>query len=471
MDVSKLIEKAREAAERRNYDYAIELYLQACKLSPDDATARRELRAVENRLAKEKGSSFWGKTKTAGMVVQLHTLYQTKKYESAMEKAEEILKTDPGNVGVLMILGRAALAANYRKTAISTFEDIKTMNAGGNSKQLVEALRELAHAYEGDTRIKEAYDTWGLVQRYAPADREASVKMRDLSAKTMTETIQSAALSGQRGSAARSTQTDEQKKQAARDDRDKGVGDIKTSEDLKLAIDDKKDDIAKRPDDPKNYSMIGDLYMKSNNYAEAKKSYETAAAKDPNNHSYTFKLHDLEIWKMQVALKALEGKAKAGDAALKEQFKKDYVALLEYKLNSFIEREKQYSTDGQIRYQLGCLYFDIAPYRGDKSLYDQAIMRFQQTFRDPKFRNQSGLRMGLGFTAKAQYDLAIKRFDETLATIPVELKNDDWKNLTYAKADTLQKAGRREDAKKTFLEVYEIDVSFKDIAKRVDDLT
>ena len=36
MDVSKLIEKAREAAERRNYDYAIDLFLQALKLSPDE---------------------------------------------------------------------------------------------------------------------------------------------------------------------------------------------------------------------------------------------------------------------------------------------------------------------------------------------------------------------------------------------------------------------------------------------------
>ena len=48
MDVSKLLEKAREAAERRNYDYAIELYLQARKLDPDNAPACRELRAFQD---------------------------------------------------------------------------------------------------------------------------------------------------------------------------------------------------------------------------------------------------------------------------------------------------------------------------------------------------------------------------------------------------------------------------------------
>ena len=43
MDVSKLLEKAGEAADRRNYDYAIELYLQACRLDPNNVLARRAL--------------------------------------------------------------------------------------------------------------------------------------------------------------------------------------------------------------------------------------------------------------------------------------------------------------------------------------------------------------------------------------------------------------------------------------------
>lgn len=469
MDVSKLIEKAREAAERRNYDYAIDLFLQALKLSPDEGKARRELRQVEMRKAKEAGSSFWTKMKTGGNIAQVQVLFSTKKYDSCIEKAEDGLKSDPGNVSLLMLLGKAAAMANYRQSAICTFEDIKTINAGGNTKQLVEALRELAYAYENDGKIKEAAETWHLVNKHHPGDRDASVKIRDLAAKTMTSTIETAAKTGERGAAARSTQTEEQKKEAARLDREKGF-DIKTAEDLKAAIEDKKQDITKRPDDPRLYAALGDLYKQGNNYTEAKKAYESAKEKDPNNYSWLFKLHDLEIHRMTASVKALQQKM-ATDAAARDQFKKEHVALLEYKLMSFLEREKQYSTDSAIKFQLGCVYFDLAREKNDRPMYDEAIKRFQMTSRDPKYRNESGLRMGIGFAAKGQYDLALKRFDETLSSIPAELKNDAWKNLVYAKGDTLMRAGKRDEAKNVFLQIYEVDVSFKDIAKRIDDLS
>lgn len=168
MDVSKLIEKAREAAERRNYDYAIDLYLQALKLAPDTGIARRELRAVENRQSKEKGASFLDKVKVANLLVQAECMLLLKKYDAAIEKAEDGLKSAPGSIMLLMLLGKAAAAANYRDSAITIFEDIKNMNAGGNRKQLIAALRELGHVYEADNKIKEAMDTWGTVARYAP---------------------------------------------------------------------------------------------------------------------------------------------------------------------------------------------------------------------------------------------------------------------------------------------------------------
>ena len=467
MDVSKLIEKAREATERRNYDYAIELYLQACQMSPDNATARRELRAVENRLAKEKGSSFWNKGKNMGMQVHVQALFTTKKYDAAIEKCEEVLKSDPGNISILLLLGRAALAAGWLQAAIATFEDIRNMNAGGNNKQFIEALRFLAQAYESDNKINDAQDAWATVSKLTQgADREAVVKIRDLSARTMTSKIETAAMSGQRGAAARSTQSDEQKKEAARLDRDKG--EIKTDSDLKAAIDDTKADILQRPDDPQKHSKLGDLYKQSNNYEQAKQAYHTACEKDRNNPSYLFKLHDLEIWKMVSDIKAMEPKVKAGDPVVREQYQKDRVALLDYKLSSFLEREKQYSTDSKIKFELGRIYYELAGSKNDKNLYDQAIMRFQSTSRDPKFRIESGFFMGQGFAAKGQYELALKRFDETL--LGMELKNEQWKNLMYAKSDALQKANRREDAKKSFLEIYEIDVSFRDVGQRLDDL-
>jgi len=470
VDVSKLIEKAREAAERRNYEYAIDLYLQALKLAPDEAVARRELRAVENRQAKEKGSSFADKAKVVWLLVQSVVLLKLKKYDATLEKAEDGLKFDPGNVHLMMTLGRAALAGNNIKSAISTFEDIKTINAGGNKKVLVAAMRELAHAYEADNKVAEAMEAWEAVVRHAPLDREASVKMRDLSAKTLTSQIEKSAAEGkgERGAVARSVQTDAQKAATHRRAREESI-DIKTAEDLTAALDDAKADIQAHADDPRLHAKLGDLYKQGDNYAEAKKAYEVACQKDPNNFTWVMKAHDLEIWKMTNALRALTAKVKAGDAAAKAQYQKDRAAFLDFRLKSFIEREKRYPTASNIKYDLGIVYDEMARTKNDKSLYDEAIKRFQTTFQDPKYRVDSGLRMGQGFDAKGQYELALKRYDETLKVL--EMKDDRWKTLIYCKADTLEKCGRKDEAKKYFLEIYEIDVSFRDVAKRVEKLS
>lgn len=467
VDVSKLLEKAKDVADKRNYDIAIDLYLQALKLSPDNATAVRDLRAVEIRLAKEKGASIFTKGKNAGLYAKAASLATMKKYDAALETCEEIFKTDPGYVSGLILSGDAALEAGYRQRAIATLEDIKTMGAGGNTKQLTAVLRKLANAYEAEEKINEAMEIWQIVIKNNPGDRDATLKIRDLSAKTMTAKISTATAGGQRGSVARQAQTDEQRKVTDRLQRE--TSDIKTGDDLKAAIDDKLSDLQKRPDDPKLFESLGELYKRAGNYNESKKAYETARQKDANNPTYLFKLHDLEIWKMMNSLRVLQPKVQSKDPAATEQYNKERMALMEYRLKSFTERERAYSTDSSIRFHLGQIYQDLADAKKEKGFYDEAIKRFQATFQDPKFKVESGLRMGQCFTAKSQYDLAIKRFDETLKSLP-ELKDDRWKNLKYWLGDTLQKAGRADEAKKIFLEVYEIDVSFRDISKRVDEL-
>ena len=473
MDVSKLLEKAAEATSRRNYDYAIELYLQACTLDPNNANARRSLRAVEIRMAQEKGSSFWGKTKTASMTPQLNTLYMMKKWDSAIQKAEEILKIDPASSGVLLTLGKAAKHAGYIDCAIATFEDIKNSNAGGNVKILVEAARELAHLYENNNRVQEALDIWGYISKQVPGDREVTTKLRDLHAKSITSVIENSqkAGGGGRGAMARLSQTEEQKKAAAAVDLEKG--DIKSEADMQAVVKMTQDQIAtakNESDLPKLYEKLGGVYRQFNRYEESKQAYQHACEKDPNNHSYKFKLHDLEIWQFNLKLKALEPQVRANDAAAREQYVKLRDELLQYRLESFLERERQYSTDSRIRFDLGSVYFDLAVVRKDKTLYDEAIKRFQATFKDPKFRAESGLRLGQGFDAKGQYDLALKRYDETLAGFPAEIKDERWKNVMYYKGSTLVKAGRKDEAKVAFYEIYEIDVAFKDVGKKIEEI-
>lgn len=464
MDISKLLEKAREAAERRNYDYAIALYKQACELDPNSTDGRRELRAVQIRMSKEKPVSFMGKAKLMANITKAQGLYAAKKYDGCINACEDALVIDPGHVGMQVLLGKALAQAGHLDTAIQTFEDVRKTRAGGDNKALVEASRNLGFAYEGKGEIMKALDIWSEVYKINPGDRDAGQKIRDLSASDMTKKIESGTKDASKGSLARSIAKDS--KVVQRQERDHQ--EIRSEQDLHAAIQDAKDDVAKNPEDPRYISKLGDLYRKAGNYAEAKSAYEKAVSLEAVNPQWKFKLHDLDIWKMTNEINELIGKVKAGEANLKDDVVKRRQSLLEFRLKTYIEREKLYSTDSGIRHTLGGIYFDLAEVKKDRALYDEAIKRYQQTFRDPKFRIEAGLRMGLGFARKEQYDLALKRFDETLATL--EVKDERWKNLQYAKADTLENSNKRQEALAAFLEVYEVDVAFRDVSARVEKL-
>jgi tetratricopeptide (TPR) repeat protein len=212
------------------------------------------------------------------------------------------------------------------------------------------------------------------------------------------------------------------------------------------------------------------LWRRAENFEEAKRAFETAMAKDPNNPQHRFKLEDLEIWKMSAQLAKLEEGGKAREGAGRAEYLEKKRKTLEFKMHSFLDRERLYSTDGRIRFELANIFFELAEEMGEDGMYDEAIKRFQIVFPDPKFRNEAGLKMGTGFARKGQFDLALKRFDETLAKAG-ELKDLNWKTLMYAKADTLEKAGKKNEAKEIFLAIYEVDVSFKDVSNRVQNLS
>lgn len=467
MDTSPLKSRAKEAIERRNYDYAIELYRQILKLTPDDADSRRELRAVEIRQSKEHGNSSFGKVAAGLQAAKALLMLSLKKYDAAIEAAEDALVKDPGHVSALMTLGRAAAAAGYLDCAVVTFEDLRSAagGTGENRKKAVKAARELAYAYENVGRIEDALNVWAEVARLIPGDHEAGKKSRDLSAGKMTRTLEEGAKVGGGGGAISHTvvkDMDEVRRGQIK------VSEIRTDEDLELALKYTKEDLKERPDDPRLHDKMGDLYRRGHRYEEALAAYKTAREKDPANPMYLFKQHDVEIVKKRNALKELAAKVQAGEAGAKEKHDRLSLELTEYSLNSYLEREKQYSTDANIRFRLGLAFFELADRKNDFSLYDEAIKRFQSTFRDPKFRVESGLRMGLGFASKKQYDLALKRFEETLAGL--ELKDDRWKNLVYAKADTLEKKGEKKKSLEAFLQIYEIDVGFRDVAGWIEKL-
>ncbi|RME04834.1 MAG: tetratricopeptide repeat protein [Planctomycetota bacterium] len=179
--VDKLLEKARDAIKKRNYDYSIELYMQALHIEPDNIDARKELRATELKRAKETGvgaGGFSAYLKGLLPYIKLSLYKSMKKWDECIRECENFLQYDPQNLGVLKILGEACMEAGYLKAAIATQEDIIEQD-----KSNIPALKALGYLYQDIGDYQKATQYFELVRKYNPNDGEAQKAIRDIAAK------------------------------------------------------------------------------------------------------------------------------------------------------------------------------------------------------------------------------------------------------------------------------------------------
>ncbi len=115
--------------------------------------------------------------------------------------------------------------------------------------------------------------------------------------------------------------------------------------------------------------------------------------------------------------------------------------------------------DYESHYDLGLAYKEMG-------LTDEAINEFQIATRSSKQRLKAFEMLGLCFQEKNDLDLALKQFQRGIST-PGH-SEFEYLGLYYNTGIIYEKLGQWEQAKKAYEEVYVVDISFKDIAQRVE---
>ena len=238
---------------------------------------------------------------------------------------------------------------------------------------------------------------------------------------------------------------------------------LRTEEDVLAEIEDTKKDIAEKGDEARLYIKLGNLYMRIKRYDEADQAFATAHDLSPTEYTIIMKQQDVQIARMRehAAKLGRAWKANPRDAKAKETYRQTYNELRSYRLKCFSEREKQFPTDSSIAFELGTIHFEL------KHL-DEAIKRYQKTVHDPKFRVKSHINLGIAFQKKKQYNLAIKSYTE--AEDMLEIWSEDKMTVLYHRGDCHAEMGDTEKARADFTGIYERDIAFKDVAKRLEKL-
>jgi len=243
---------------------------------------------------------------------------------------------------------------------------------------------------------------------------------------------------------------------------------VRTVEDWQRAVDRVQRDLAEEPNSKKLLLQLGDTYRLGAAYADyrevypkALECYRKAQAIDQADVTISERMEDIKIAELGHQIEELREKVKAGDASAKAKLDALETEYREFSLKSFEKRVKNRPTDAGLRWELAERYFAAGN-------FDEAVQQYQYSERNPKLRKQSLNRMGECMLKKGIYDLAIARFEDALKDVmligPIE------KEILYNLGAAADAAGDSEKAEQAYKRIYETDIGFKDVAKKIEDI-
>jgi tetratricopeptide (TPR) repeat protein len=456
-DIAKAKEsfqKAQDLANRKNYDYAIEMYINGLAYWPE---------AVEEGHNPCRAAALFRGSKKISFVDQMKYKTGGKDFKAAMLNAERLLAMDPRNVGYMEAVFKNAAKARFDKTAMWVGE-IFAEAALRETKPSPARFIVLREAYEalGDLNanadpklaiaaLERAIDALSVLKTLKPNDGEVAADLRDVAGKlTILKGRYSSAESF--SDSVRDTET-----QRELHDKDRLV---QSDDRLDGLIEQARERYEADPHNTNKINDLVDLLCRRESDEEEKKAIGILldAYKQTNEYRYKMRAEDIRMKQLnRRARHVLEtGDTEAARAHLKQQLK--------FELAVFKDRVEQYPTDLRIRFQYGLRLFKA-------HRYDEAIPILQEARNEPKTRFLCNLHIGRCFFEKGFHSQAADIFREAIAVY--EIPDDDTgKQLHYWLGRSLEAQGNVPEALKIYGQLIQWDYNYRkgDVRRRIEDL-
>jgi tetratricopeptide (TPR) repeat protein len=445
MGVADLKAKAREAFKRKNYDGALDIYVEAVQFAPDDAEIYDGLQQAAEKAKEGRGKSLFG-----GGLGKLG-LNAVRDPMKRIVACVRYLAKNPGDKGVLMDLGDAAETAGHLNGAIYGFRAAAKADPDDNV-----AWKRLGALLYRQGKLKEASEAYGEAVRLDPKDQDALRMRKNLAAEGALK------VSGFE-TAKSSRDLIRDKEVAGKLERDTRIQ--MTSADAADEAGRLRADIAKNPPNAGRLRIrLAEVLQQRGDVDAALAEYEEAARLDPANYDITLRVGDIKLGRLQEAFQAARAAhdASPNDAAKASALEAARAKMLAGRLEEFGRRVRDHPTDLGERYKYGATLLMAGR-------VDEAIAEFQKTVQDPRRKTDSLLRLGECFEQKKMLDLAAKQVQKAAEDFPA-LNSERAKEISYRLAELHALRGAKEEAKREYMRIYEVDIGFKDVAQRVASL-
>ncbi|MEM1108118.1 MAG: hypothetical protein AAGH99_05440 [Planctomycetota bacterium] len=446
----KFFDHAETVSEAKNYDYAIEMYINGLRHDPDNMIRHEELLEVAKRRKVGGG-------KKAGIKDKLKSLGPDP--VAKMLDAERVWAMDFGDSSLMREFMKRAVDANDAEEDLNLAEvafwigsmalDIPGLKP--KSKDYVQ-LRDLFARIESYGKAvfanKKAY-------QLDPKNDALLAELKDLEALKYAADNTSTDEGG-----FRENLKDDEAAQEAQQGNTRAVSVV----DQNIAK--RRGEYEEDPEDVDLLSKLVDALLKKEEYTEEEEAMKLLgkAHEQTNQYRYKVRVGDIKMKQFNREIRDLKKNLEAapGDDYFTGRLKETAKEKLDFELGEYQERVKNYPTDLKLKYELGRRMFQVG-------LTDEAIGLLQDAKREPKSKGQAYLLLGRCFMQKEWVDEAISTLGEAIEAHPVpddalgkELRYDKLSAL-MSSAENAKNLEQAEEANQLASELLQADIKYKDI--------
>jgi tetratricopeptide (TPR) repeat protein len=442
-------DRAVQVAERKNFDYAINMYIEGLRYAPE-ALEQGHLPLFELAL-RRRGENG----KKPSMIEKVKRLGGKTPLEQ-MLSAEFLFAKDPDHLPYAEAMLKAAVAGGYNKVAHWIANLIFQMNNAAEKPSLQTYIL-LKDSYKEIGEFDKAVAACQHIVRIKPHDKELADEYKDLSAE----------LTMARGK----YETEEDFRKAIKDREEQELlhsqaGVVKTEDYRIKALENAREKMTQNPDSSANIFELANALSEMDNdkdendaIALLERSYE-----ERNDFSFKQRAGELRIKqikrKIQQAKSALE--ANPNDQQIMVDIEKLTAKLEETEMEHYKLCMQNYPTNLRIKYE-------YARHLVRNEQYDEAIPLFQQAQKDPRRKISAMNQIGYCFFKKGWLADAVDVYKKAINSY--ELKDDAiGKELRYNLALAYEQQGQIQEALDVYRKIAQADFTYRDVSQRVEKL-
>jgi tetratricopeptide (TPR) repeat protein len=451
MDVDKFMERADAALRKRAPDQAITLYRQVLTAKPGHGPARRGLMTAYRKRADLKGgASMIDRAAARSLHAAALGLRSSKRWPSLVKTCDAALEKHPHDGGLVAMLAEGLEAQGLKEEALAAWES--RLDA---DPQDVLALKHAGRLNYELRRIDVAIQQLERAHAIDRHDPEVERLRKNLAAE--------GTLASTRYETAQSSRDVIKDRSALRRSQDELAGAHAGGEAAGAAAGGATDELAglraaflKQPASVDMRRRLLRAYTAAGRFDEALAALDEALAAVPQDEGLLDARGDLAVERADAALAAAES---APDADETQRLKAERLRL---EIEESSRRSARRPSDASLRLRLARAHYKAGQ-------VDKALENFQAAVADPRFELESRQGLGACFYKKGLYPLAARQFEAALLAAG-GVASEKGKEVCYHLGLVSERMNDRPGALTRYLQIYEVDINYKDVSRKIEDL-